>query len=918
MHFEPDRLLLWIVLLPLFGAVINGLAARFSPSRQAITAVGVGSVALSFLLCCYFFVRLAGARIDADEAIDAKVVYTAFEWFGISVGELRIPIHARFVFDALSGLMTLVVTGVGLLIHIYSTGYMKDDPSYARFFSYLNLFTASMLILVLASNLPLMFVGWEGVGLCSYLLIGFWWENPAYAAAGRKAFVVNRIGDFGVLLGMFLLVASTRSFEFSEINENSIRLLGNIEYGHTQLQITIATAGCLLLFLGCAGKSAQIPLYVWLPDAMAGPTPVSALIHAATMVTAGVYLCCRLSEVFARAPAAMAVIAVVGTLTALLAASIALFQHQIKRILAYSTVSQLGFMFAAVGAGAFAGGFFHVFTHAFFKACLFLGAGSVMHAVHAHGDADIRQLGGLRRYLPRTHWTFAVSCAAIAGVPLFSGFFSKDDILLGAFTAGHTWTFAPWLRWPIFVVLALTAAMTAFYMFRLYFRTFWGEYRGGPHVPIPPPRSGLVTIDPVIAPAEGVEPAAEVVVAPAPTPAPTPHYEEPHESPSSITIPLAILGIGAIVAGYLGLPHWLGHGDYTFWTRWLAPVVHSADVHVGIGTGFAVMAVGTLAALTGIWIAYTMYVQDDGIAEERLMAASPGWYRLIYNKWGVDELYEVFPLGFVRWLARFSSNLDKVLVDGLLTRVTSMSVQVASYAFTRVQNGVVYVYGAVLVLGIAALGWWFLMPHPRLAAAAQDRQVRAEVGPGLGYAYRWDFESDGEYDTPWGEEETHLERAYENESFREGLLGVQAPRHEGEEIRVRADDWTVLDDDLFGAEWEKLPEGIDRNDPDAVAAARGDANPPALKFDPETSEIIVRPNDAEVRVRGNIVSERETRVAAGEAIQIGMATFRVGGRVRLTVQVRNAFGAVATDSEDLSIIPGRRAQRAQLQVGGAP
>jgi len=404
-----ERALLWIVLLPLAGAFINGVLGR-KASRAAVHTVAVASVAISFLLGLLGFVALLYQRAAGVE--DPSIVCNFYQWFSISAGNTEVPIFVRFVMDPLSAVMTLVVTGVGLLIHIYACGYMSEDPDYSRFFCYMNLFMGSMLVLVLGSSIPVMFIGWEGVGLCSYLLIGFWFENRDYAAAGRKAFVTNRIGDFGVLIGMFLLVQATGSFEFAAINQKASSLADLPAFGSQALGLSVATAAALFLFLGCTGKSAQIPLFVWLPDAMAGPTPVSALIHAATMVTSGVYLICRLSPVYAVAPAAMAVVAVIGALTALLAATIALVQNNMKRILAYSTVSQLGFMFAAVGSGAFAAGIFHVYTHAFFKACLFLGAGSVMHAVGAHGDADIRQLGGLKKYQPRTRWTFLVSCAA--------------------------------------------------------------------------------------------------------------------------------------------------------------------------------------------------------------------------------------------------------------------------------------------------------------------------------------------------------------------------------------------------------------------------------------------------------------------------------------------------------------------------
>ena len=385
MHDQASQqiLLLLIIVFPLGGAIINGLLGRYMP-KAMVTLIGVGSVAVSFALAVTTFIELYGLSGHDEE--HAALAYHFYEWFSLQLpGGKVVPINVGFLMDSLSGIMTLVVTGIGGLIHLYSVGYMGEDPGYPRFMSFLNLFMASMLILVLGSSLPVMFVGWEGVGLCSYLLIGFWYENRVYAAAGRKAFVVNRIGDFGVLVGMFILVGVAGSFEFAEINSAATagQFSNDFKYGILGVMPSVATVACLFLFLGCTGKSAQIPLYVWLPDAMAGPTPVSALIHAATMVTAGVYLCCRLSPLFITSDVAMSVIAVTGTLTALLAASIAVVQREMKKILAYSTVSQLGFMFAAVGVGAFAAGFFHVFTHAFFKACLFLGAGSVMHAVHA-------------------------------------------------------------------------------------------------------------------------------------------------------------------------------------------------------------------------------------------------------------------------------------------------------------------------------------------------------------------------------------------------------------------------------------------------------------------------------------------------------------------------------------------------------
>ena len=423
MLFGDERLLTWIVVFPLLGAILNGLFGRYQESRKLIHYVGVGAAVIPFFLAVSCFVGLL--RSDAP-----AIAYHVYQWFEIDVAGKTLPINIDFVFDHLSGLMTLVVTGIGSLIHIYATGYMEEEiPGQARFFAYLNLFLASMLILVLGSSLPVLFVGWEGVGLCSYLLIGFWYQNAEYAAAVKRRLSPIASADLGVIAGMLILAVYAGSFDFVEINNQA----STLSYQPFQLAsvpmlgISVATVATLCLFLGCSGKSAQIPLYVWLPDAMAGPTPVSALIHAATMVTAGVYLCCRMSPLFLAAPATLAVIAVIGAVTAFIAASIAVVQREMKKILAYSTVSQLGFMFAAVGVGAFSAAFFHVFTHAFFKACLFLGAGSVMHAVHAHGDADIFKLGGLKKYLPTTHWTFLVSCLAIAGIPVFAASFLKTS-----------------------------------------------------------------------------------------------------------------------------------------------------------------------------------------------------------------------------------------------------------------------------------------------------------------------------------------------------------------------------------------------------------------------------------------------------------------------------------------------------------
>lgn len=808
-----ERALLWIVLLPLLGALINGIAGRRA-DKSLVTGVAVGSVFGAFLLAlvCFGYLLSTGG--------DAAVQNTVYTWFSITVHGAEVPIHVRFLMDHLSGIMTVMVTGIGALIHVYSVGYMGDDPGYARFMTYLNLFMASMLILVLGSSLPLMFVGWEGVGLCSYLLIGFWYENADYAAAGRKAFVVNRIGDFGVLMGMFLLVwavvpmghspgAVVEAFDFQTINA-AAPALGNRTFnlGTLQLDTSIATLAVLFLFLGCAGKSAQIPLYVWLPDAMAGPTPVSALIHAATMVTAGVYLMVRLSPLVVQSPYAMSFIAIVGALTALLAASIALVQNQMKKILAYSTVSQLGFMFAAVGMGAFAGGVFHVFTHAFFKACLFLGAGSVMHAVHAHGDADIRWLGGLKKWLPKTHITFAIATAAIAGLPLLSGFFSKDEILLGAATWGATSPYGAWVGWLVFGMLIVAATMTAFYMFRLYFRTFHGEFKGG-HEP-----HGQHGEDAHAEHAHGEDAHGEDAHG-------GHHAHEPHESPDSMTVPLIVLAAGAVLVGYLGLPHAFHAPNW--WSSWLTPqyevfvdALHESEAedpaaqiaeatsaaraevpvwrvatlqfrsedptqnvpqlaHPPSWVPWLAMGLGTLAGLIGLLLAYLIYIRRQGEPAAAMKAKAEGLHRFLMNKWYVDELYGATVVAGSKWLAVFAANFDRVVVDGLLAKVTAALAKASGYLLTRTQTGAVYAYAGMFVVGLAGLLWWFTYPHPDLRRVDEDTpgSITWNAGQGIGHEYRWDWESDGEWDTEWSRESiaTH---SYEDVQNLFGLTAILA------------------------------------------------------------------------------------------------------------------------------------------------
>ena len=607
--------LLWLIpALPGLGAAANGLFGGRLGKRGS-AAVACASVAGSFLIALGFFVSV----FLAEGGAAARVELSLFSWIP-SMG-----VEWAYRLDSLSMVMTLVVTGIGLLIHIYSVGYMSADAGSARFFAYLNLFTFFMLNLVLGSNLLLMFIGWEGVGLCSYLLIGFWFERRAAAQAGKKAFVVNRIGDAGFILAVMLTFATFGTLDFYGV-------MGEISsQGESG---GVLTAIAVLLFVGAAGKSAQIPLYVWLPDAMEGPTPVSALIHAATMVTAGVYMVARTGVLFSHAPAAMALVATVGAVTALFAASIALFQNDIKRVLAYSTVSQLGYMFLGAGVGAFAAAIFHLMTHAFFKACLFLGSGSVIHAMehaeHAAGGRrsytemqDMRNMGGLLRHLPRTGWTFMIAAAAIAGIPPLAGFFSKDEILWKATDGGHVtllWVFG-----------AAAAAMTAFYMTRQVRMTFFGDFRGG------------AALEPKL-----------------------------HESPSSMTTPLLVLAGGSVVAGFVGVPAVLGGSNRI--EHFLEPAIHAgghaaAVAHHGsAAVEYAFMAVSVGLALLGIRFAWRRYSADP-TCDAALSGARA--YRLLQNKYFVDEIYDAT---LVRGTLRGGESLyrfDQRVVDGAVNGAAS-------------------------------------------------------------------------------------------------------------------------------------------------------------------------------------------------------------------------------------------------------
>jgi NADH-quinone oxidoreductase subunit L len=620
-----------IVLLPLLGFLLNGvLATRFGGERVGrafVTVVGCGLPAVSFALAVKSFFAL--------QAGGTPIVETMFTW--ATLGDRSFEV--AFWFDRLSAVMTLIVTGVGTLIHVYSTGYMKDDESYARFFAYLNLFLFFMLLLVLGRSLLVLFVGWEGVGLASYLLIGFWFDDPEKAKAGKKAFVTNRIGDAGFLLAMFVLYATVGTLDMDRINA---------AFAANPAPAVSASLVGILLFVGATGKSAQLPLHVWLPDAMAGPTPVSALIHAATMVTAGVYLVARMSGVYLVAPEASQVVAVIGAATAFFAATIALVQTDIKKVLAYSTVSQLGLMFVALGVGAYGVAIFHVFTHAFFKACLFLGAGSVIHALH--GEQEITKMGGLARRIPYTFATFALATAAIAGIPPLAGFFSKDEILWFAFASSAGGSPLLW------AVSAATALLTAFYMFRLLWLTFFGASR--------------------------MDPETEKHV---------------HESPLSMTGVLMVLAFLSAVGGFIALPHFLE-------AMLPLPEVQRAagptqPLMIGVAIGIAV------AGLLGAAFFY-----GGGAARAaRLKPRFAGVHRVLSGKYFVDELYEAAigrPLVWIsdRVMLRIG---DRILLDGTLNGLAALARRAAG-ALGRVQTGSLHLYALMVLLGLVAVLLWSL------------------------------------------------------------------------------------------------------------------------------------------------------------------------------------------------------------------
>lgn len=597
---------LWLIpLIPLIGFAINGIFGHRAPKRF-VNFVAVGSVAISFALVLQ--------AISTLWPLDVAYVERTYTW--IQSGDLHIGVD--FALDRLSAIMLLVVCGVGLLIHTYAIGYMEHEKGYARFFSYMNLFMFFMLTLVLGANFPILFVGWEGVGLCSYLLIGFYYDRDYATTAGNKAFIVNRIGDMAFIVAIFLIFLQFGTFDFAGI---SAKMAGMpVEVGFGALSLI-----SLLLFIGATGKSAQIPLFVWLPDAMAGPTPVSALIHAATMVTAGVYMVARTASLYEHTPMVMEIVALVGLATAVMAAIIGLAQNDIKKVFAYSTVSQLGYMFLALGVGAFSAGIFHVMTHAFFKALLFLGAGSVIHAVS--GEQDIWKMGGLRKKTPITFATLMVAGVAISGVYPFAGFFSKDEILLA--THHH----APWMYW----VATATAGMTAFYVFRALFVTFFGEYRGKAH---------------------------------------------PHESPASMTLPLIGLAVLSTVGGFLNVPQFL---EPMFP---LAEGGHNALlVYIALGSG-----------LTGIVLAYVFYVLNPRLPES-IANGLGGAYRLVLNKFYIDEIYDFLVVRPVLWSARdVFWAMDRVVVDGAVNGVASQA-RAVGRVLRSWQTGSIRTYASWVVIG---------------------------------------------------------------------------------------------------------------------------------------------------------------------------------------------------------------------------
>ncbi|MDM1556365.1 MULTISPECIES: NADH-quinone oxidoreductase subunit L [Chryseobacterium] len=628
-----ENLVYAIVLLPLLGFLINGLFGKNLPKilvGSLATAVVFGSFCIAVSLFMNF------------NSESQPVIVKAFEWFRVN----GVQINFGFQIDQLSLMMVMIITGIGSLIHLYSIGYMSHDKGFYKFFTYLNLFIFSMLLLVMGSNYLILFIGWEGVGLCSYLLIGFWYTNEEYGKAARKAFIMNRIGDLALLIGIFMIASQTNAVDYLSVAENASKF---------ELDGTVIIFITASLFIGATGKSAQVPLYTWLPDAMAGPTPVSALIHAATMVTAGIYLVVRSNFLFTLAPTVQGGILFIGFLTAALAGFYALRQNDIKKVLAYSTVSQLGFMFIALGLGAYTTAMFHVMTHAFFKALLFLGAGSVIHAMS--NEQDMRFMGGLKKYIPLTHATFLIGTLAISGFPLLSGMISKDEILVAAFAKN-----------PIYwVILFVLAAMTATYMFRLYYLTFHGEFRGTEE-----------------------------------------QKHHLHESPSNMTLPLIVLAILSVVGGFINLPHFIGHGHYAKLMEWLKPVLTEQSYSqmeatlsgVPFNTEMILLAATVLMFFSVWFIVRNTYVKKKkmAVAEENYT----GWEKLSAKKLYVDELYNALIVKTVEGLGRGGKMFDKGILDRFVNFVGD-GAEDSGKAMKRVQNGNVETYILIMSLAVGII-----------------------------------------------------------------------------------------------------------------------------------------------------------------------------------------------------------------------
>lgn len=650
--------LVWLIpSLPLAGFIFLGLIGKKLKNEKLIGTIGSSTVGIAFVIAFLIFLELL------SNPIDKPYIVSLFTW--ISAGNFSLPI--AYQVDQLSILYTLIITGVGFLIHVYSIGYMHGDRGFFRFFTYLNLFIFMMLNLVLASTFLLTFLGWEGVGLSSYLLIGFWYDRKFEGVriiwtghAANKAFIMNRIGDFGFLIAMFLIYFQFNTLEYYELHS----ILSSNPYFYQSAPFIIAIT--LLLFLAATGKSAQIPLAVWLPDAMAGPTPVSALIHAATMVTAGIFLVARNSLLFSLAPTTMMVIAVIGVITAFYAATIGTVQNGIKKVLAYSTVSQLGFMFAALGVGAYTAAVFHVMTHAFFKGLLFLGAGSVMHGMH--DEENIKKMGGLKKYMPTTYKTFYVASLAIAGIPFFSGFFSKDEILWLTFSNG---SFVLWL------ILAISALMTAFYMFRLVNLVFHGKERfDHKHI-------------------------------------------HPHESPKSMTIPLIILAILSALGGFLGIPYalgfWFSHHP-NFLEHFLEPVFKDANMVLGLGghhlatAEYILMIVSVGIALFGIWLAYKWYYYDEKWTSPRKIASSiKPVHKMLWNKYYIDEVYFRAVVDPIITSSRsfFWKFFDLKIIDGIVNGLATITVELGE-RIRKIQTGFAQTYAIYMIAGAIILLTWIV------------------------------------------------------------------------------------------------------------------------------------------------------------------------------------------------------------------